>query len=135
MKDWSTSIGSSFSVLVGDGAGEEKRVEGKDSISGDDENVSMIAAGSQIDDGGRWTGRYWKGVVQRAAETAMIGRFDRKEGLWKNRRKRERLYRQLQAPPSCPALVPIRRRDDLQMEWHSQKRIPPTTTRGFRNPA
>jgi len=45
LNDWSTSIGSSDSVPVGDGTGEEKRVEGKDSIRGDEENMSIMSIG------------------------------------------------------------------------------------------
>lgn len=39
LKDWSTSIGRSVSVCVGDGTGEEKRVVGNDSESGDEEKL------------------------------------------------------------------------------------------------
>ena len=42
LNDWSTSMGNSDSVLVGDVTGDEKRVEGKESRSGDEENMSMV---------------------------------------------------------------------------------------------
>lgn len=42
LNDWSTSIGKSISVRVGEGAGEEKRVDGKDSTSGEEEKQSML---------------------------------------------------------------------------------------------
>jgi hypothetical protein len=42
LKDWSTSMGRSVSVRVGEGTGEEKRVEGKDSMRGDEENEKLI---------------------------------------------------------------------------------------------
>lgn len=45
LNDRSTSIGKSHSVLVGDCTGDEKRVEGKESMSGEDENMSMMVLG------------------------------------------------------------------------------------------
>jgi hypothetical protein len=41
LKDWSTSIGKSISVRVGDGLGDWNRDEGKDSTRGDDEKLMM----------------------------------------------------------------------------------------------
>jgi hypothetical protein len=48
LNDWSTSMGRSASVRVGDGNGEEKRVEGKDSMSGDEEKQKLILATASI---------------------------------------------------------------------------------------
>lgn len=48
LNDWSTSIGKSVSVLVGDGSGEGKREEGKLSMSGEEENMSMMLGLNQV---------------------------------------------------------------------------------------
>jgi hypothetical protein len=42
LKDWSTSIGKSFSVRVGDMFGDGKRVDGNDSTSGDDMKLILF---------------------------------------------------------------------------------------------
>ena len=42
LNDWSTSIGSSESVPVGERNGDEDRVEGKDSMHGEEESESMM---------------------------------------------------------------------------------------------
>lgn len=43
LKDWSTSMGKSVSVRVGEGTGEENRLEGKDSFRGEEEKASMLS--------------------------------------------------------------------------------------------
>lgn len=41
LNDWSTSMGRSFSVLVGEGLGEGKRVEGNDPHIGEEDRTSI----------------------------------------------------------------------------------------------
>lgn len=58
LKDWSTSIGRSVSVRVGEGLGEENR-DPKDSTMGDEEKLMMVT--------------FWMGYV--SLRTSSVGRF------------------------------------------------------------
>lgn len=78
LNDWSTSSGKSVSVRVGEGAGEGNRDEGKDSIRGDEENMSMAqrSLNGDVGQSGTWyqfvkrTRRLGKGY--RSADAGLI---------------------------------------------------------------